>query len=203
MGSQDLQQARYDQLVRRVGSLYGGGSKVVEVLPELFPTLDVENLPLELILLAGWRKAMIHVSRTAGVGDTAAANLFNPVGSGVIAVVERMEWRFTATDNADIDIVQASLTGGQTKGLFRDSRLGGDRLSSLFATSQTAITTDAIFRRNTTINEIEFLTEDNGLFVLSPGNGVQLGQAAVTNKNISVTFFWRERVAEQSELNFP
>lgn len=202
MGSQDLQQARYDQLVRRVGALYGGGSKVTEVLAELFPTLDVENLPLELMVLSGWRKAFIYVSRTAGVGDVVAANLFNPLASGQIAVVERIEWLVSTTDNVDVDIVQNTLTGGQTKGLFRDSRLGGDRLSTLFATTQTGINTDPILRRFSIANATEFLEERDGLFVLAPGNAVQVGYASVTNQFLGVAFWWRERTAEQSELNF-
>jgi len=196
----ELQTPRYDQLMRRVGDLKGPGSKVSNVLTELFPVLSLEDLPLELMLLGGWRKAFITVARTAGVGDVVAANLFNPAGSGVIAVVERVEWTFGAADLADLDIVQASLTGGQTKGLFRDSRLGGDRLSTLFGTTQTAADTDAIYRRITGADAPEFLDDRNGLFVLSPGNGVQLGYAVVTNAALNVVWWWRERTAEPSEL---
>jgi len=203
VGSQDLQQARYDQLVRRVGGLYGWGSKVTEVLPELFPTLDVENLPLELRLLNGWRSAMIEVERLAGVGDVVAANLFNPAASGVIGVVERVWWRVNATDNVEFDIVQNTLSGGQTKGLFRDSRLGGSRQSSLFATTQTGIGTDGIQRFFTIADEVETMQDDRGLFVLSPGNALQVGYAGVTNKLLQVNFQWRERTALSSELNFP
>jgi len=198
----ELQQARYDQLLRRVGDLKGPGSKVNDVLTELFPVLSVEDLPLEHMVLAGWRKAFITVARTAGVGDVVAANLFNPAGSGVIAVVERVEWIIGAADLVDLDIVQATLTGGQTKGLFLDTRLGGDRLSTLFATTQTAAATDAIYRRLTQADELNFLSERNGLFVLSPGNGVQIGYAVVTNASLNVVFFWRERTAEPSELSF-
>ena len=202
MGSQDLQQARYDQLVRRVGALYGGGSKVTEVLAELFPVLDVENLPLELRILATWRSAMITVSRTMGVGEVGAVNLFNPADSGIIATVEHIEWKVSATDNVDITLLPNSLTGGQTKGLFRDTRLGGDRLSTLFATSQTNVNTAATFRRFSTTNVTEILRDDRGLFVLSPGNGLQIGFASVTNAFLSGFFMWRERGAEQSELFF-
>ncbi len=46
---QELQQNRYDQLIRRVGGIIGPGSKVVEALGELFPVIDVENVPGELL----------------------------------------------------------------------------------------------------------------------------------------------------------
>ena len=36
-----LQQSRYDQLLRRVGDLKGPGSKVNDVLHELFPMFDL------------------------------------------------------------------------------------------------------------------------------------------------------------------
>jgi len=170
--STELQQARYDQLLRRVGDLKGPGSKVGEVLTELFPVVSVEDLPLELRVLSGWRAAMIEVERLAGVGDVVAANLFNPAGSGVIAVVERVFWRVNNTDNIEFDIVQVTLSGGQTKGLFRDSRLGGDRLSTLFATTQTGIGTDGIQRFFTIADEVQSIQDDQGLFVLSPGNGL-------------------------------
>jgi len=49
----ELQQNRYDQLLRRVGDLKGPGSKVNDVLQELFPTIDVENVPGELLFLMG------------------------------------------------------------------------------------------------------------------------------------------------------
>ena len=203
MGSQDLQQARYDQFVRRVGALYGGGSKVTEVLAELFPVLDMENAPLELMVLSGWRKAFIFVSRTAAVGELVAANLFNPADSGQVAVVERIEWMVAGTaDNVDITILQNTLTGGQTKGLFRDSRLGGDRLSTLFATTESNVGTAATFRRFSAANVVNNLDERDGLFVLSPGNAVQVGYSSVTAGFLGVAFFWRERTAEQSELNF-
>jgi len=200
--STELQQARYDQLLRRVGDLKGPGSKVGEVLTELFPVVSVEDLPLELRVLAGWRAAMIEVERLAAVAEVVAANLFNPAGSGVIAVVERVWWRVNATDNVEFDIVQVNLSGGQTKGLFRDSRLGGDRLSTLFATTQTNIGTDGIQRYFTIADEIGKIEHDQGLFVLSPGNGLQVGYAGVTNKLLQVNFQWRERTAEPSELSF-
>ena len=200
--STELQQARYDQLLRRVGDLKGPGSKVAEVLTELFPVVSVEDLPLELRVLSGWRAAMIEVERLAGVGDVVAANLFNPAGSGVIAVVERVLWRVNSADNIEFDLVQATLTGGQTKGLFRDTRLGGDRLSTLFATTQTAAATDGIQRYFTPADVMERLEDDQGLFVLSPGNGLQVGYATTTNKLLAVNFQWRERTAEPSELSF-
>ncbi len=200
--STELQQARYDQLLRRVGDLKGPGSKVSEVLTELFPVISVEDVPLELMVLQGWRAAMISVGRTAAVAQVVATNLFNPVGSGVIAVVERILWRNTVSDTIEFDIVQNTLTGGQTKGLFRDSRLGGDRLSTLFATSQTGVGTDAILGIFTVGDVESELADRNGLFVLSPGNGVQVGQAATTNETLVVNYLWRERTAEPSELSF-
>ena len=48
----EIQQGRYDALVRRVADLKGPGSKVNDMLEELFPVFDVEKLPSELYRLA-------------------------------------------------------------------------------------------------------------------------------------------------------
>lgn len=202
MGSQDLQQARYDQLVRRVGVLYGGGSKVVEVLPEVFPVLDLENLPHELLMLAGWRTAMITVSRDPTLGDIVAAQLFNPVNSGFIAAVTQVILRTDQDSNVAVTINQAQLTGGFTRGLFRDSRLGGVRNSVLGGLTQTGpAATPATMNLFVPSDSQYILSDPNGLVVLSPGNGMQCGINTI-DRFISATFLWRERVAETSELNF-
>ena len=80
-----LQQNRYDQLLRRVADLKGPGSKVNDVLTELFPMIDVENPPAELLVLMGSRIAIGSINQPApGALLFEQHMLSNPVGSGAI-----------------------------------------------------------------------------------------------------------------------
>lgn len=201
MGSQDLQQARYDQLVRRVGALYGGGSKVVEVLPELFPVLEVENTTPELLALSGWRIAWQSTARTSGVGNDSTSQLFNPEGSNSLVAITQLIIRTNTNLDVDVEIADTALGPG-VAGLFRDSRFGVPRSTTAIAASLDGGTTGGGLRLHIRANEPFTLRDDNGLAVLAPGSGLQLG--TVTQETLLVVnYFWRERLAQTSELLFP
>jgi len=201
VGSQDLQQARYDQLVRRVGALYGGGSKVVEVLPELFPVLEVEDTTPELLALGGWRLAWANTSRLSGVGNDSTSQLFNPLGSGQIVAVTQVHISTDATTLLDIEVQEGALAAG-VPGLYRDSRFGVPRNTAALASSLDGGVTGGGLRVFVVIDEPFSLRDDNGLVVLAPGTGLNLG-TVTTNMTLRVNYFWRERPAQQSELLFP
>ena len=203
MGSQDLQQARYDQLVRRVGALYGGGSKITEVLPELFPVLEVENTTPELLALTGWRTAWQNIQQNAVAAQVSAVQLSNPLGSGVIAAVTRIYVAVNSVTNVQMQLTDALFTSASIRGLFRDARFGGNRATALELRSDPNIATGAGLRiiLNTT-NEIFEIRDDNGLAVLTPGTALQLGSVDV-NLVLQVNFLWRERLAQPSEILFP
>jgi len=199
----ELQTARYDNLVRRLGGLLGPGSKVTETLSELFPVVETENLPAELLFLGGWLTGMGTVIRAATVGQSSRAQLFNPTGSGKIAVVTNIhitnviaggqfiDWQINATPFA---VLNTQIT--------RDTHAG-------FSVG-TALTTGSLATGNTpragtflipALDTFHFHV-DNGIAVLAPGTGLEMGTLA-DNQALTVTFFWRERIALPSELNFP
>ena len=199
----DLQTARYDGLIRRVGGLLGGGSKVTESLSELFPMIDVENLPAELLFLAGWTTGMNTAVQAATVGETSRMQVFNPVGSGKIAVLTDLhiqsatgvalfvDWQINETPFASL-----------FPGITRDTHAGFQR--------PTALSTGVLATGNTVTagrfllpaSETFHFHLENGIAVLAPGTGVEFGTFA-DNQELSATFIWREREALSSELNFP
>lgn len=200
--SQDLQQARYDKLVRRVGSLYGGGSKVTEVLQELFPVLDMENVPSELLVLNGWDIATASTERPANVATIAASQLFNPAGSGRIASITQLSFE---TDNGTIVSIGTTgtvHTGAGVAGKFRDTRNGVLRRTALETRTVDGTAANADLRFHVVAAEKFTLKDQNGLFVLSPGAGLGFSTSSL-NTRLTVNYFWRERVAEPSELLFP
>ena len=197
----ELQQNRYDQLIRRVGGIIGVGSMVSEAIGELFPMLEVENTTPELLALSGWRTAWQSTERPASVGDSSASQLFNPVGSGVIAAVTQIGVRLSAATAINVEIDNTQIGGAPVRGLFRDSRFGVPRETTLTVESADAVAVGGglFLRLSAAINE--FIRDDNGIVVLAPGTGVSVGTAG-TNLQMTVNYFWRERAAEPSELNF-
>jgi len=196
----DLQTFRYDQLLRRVGGIIGPGSKVKEVIPELFPMLDVERVPIELLWLSGWRVAWGGVTSAAIAAEFPKVELFNPVGSGKM---------FSVTDFNVSAPVLTVLTWTTTNVSFpvtvspeklRDTRRGAfekptGQIRTLSSAGQTVAT-------NVTrlISNVPFhFRDDNGIAVLFPGTGLELG-GNVAADSISANFVWRERIIEPSEL---
>jgi len=197
----ELQQNRYDQLLRRVGDLKGPGSKVNDVLQELFPTLDVENVPGELLFLMGTRIGWAATSVAPGAANRAGIQLFNPVDSGHLVTVSRV-------------LVSGSVTTGFTWGLtvsafgtntgiprLRDGRVGvGPAGVSELRTTVAGVALSSGLNRvlsNTTFE----ITDENSVCVLSPGIGMSV-VADTDDRQINVSFFYRERIAEPSELTF-
>lgn len=201
MGSQDLQTARYDQLVRRVGGLYGGGSKVVEALPELFPVLELENTTAELLALSGWRLAWQSTERPAQVGQTSVSQLRNPTGSGMLVAVTQLIFRSSPATVIQIE-TSTTLFGTPVSGLYRDTRFGTPRNTAAQVASADNIAVGGGLRIRLGADSKNEIRDDNGIVVLTPGSNLDIG---TTDPSIlmTVNYLWRERIALESELLFP
>ena len=187
--------------MRRVAGIIGPGSKVGMVVSELFPMIDVERVPGELLFLMGTRIGFGGASVTAGVGETSKLQLFNPDESGKLVTVTSMWIGSDMTQILTWGIENASRGAAIGPGEFRDSRGAvAEPTSATVFFELSAPTINLTARTSVIANTALKLEDENGLFVLQPGTGVTVApQTQVTR--IDVTFFWRERVAEQSELN--
>lgn len=198
----ELQQSRYDALLRRVGDLKGAGSKVNDVLEELFPTLDVETNKAELQSLTRTALGFGSVNLAGTVTLAPKAQIFNPAGSGKILVVTQ------AIISADADQIMrwgmnnSALSGGSGAEVFRDTRLGlTSRPTGQVRFEQSAALAQGTGSMLVLASSPLKLSDENGIAVCSPGFGFEVGNTNL-NTRINVTFYWRERVAEPSELNF-
>lgn len=196
----ELQQNRYDQLIRRVGGIVGPGSKVSEVLTELFPIIDVENVPAELQILGGTHLGFGGSSGPAVAAEFAFVQLFNPVASGKLVTVTQVNFMGSGNVILRFSVEAASRGAVVLSERFADTRLGVTNLT----TAQIFFGSDPVIPPNVgrMISEqlaTTTIQDPRGLIVLSPGNGFTVA-AEVANKFINVSFWWRERVAEQSEL---
>jgi len=198
----ELQQNRYDQLIRRVGGIIGPESKVGEVIPELFPTIDLEDPPSELQILGGTRIAF-GGGFVGGVAAQAGRfQIFNPPASGHLITVTSFNFTHGAVASSIVryGIVNVAIAtvGTQrfadTRGVFTALPVGAiNQVSSVALAPATG----------------QFLLDDNtpgilqdrkGIFVLAPGTGLEVGMS-VLNANAHCVFHWRERPALESELN--
>ena len=198
----EIQQTRYDQLVRRVAALIGPGSKVGDVISELLPIFDVENLPGELYKLSGTDLAFGGATRTGAAGEFPSLSLANPVDSGHLLTITTVVVGTVGTGNIRFTTSATAPTGLETPAVVRDTRQGAVNapVGQVFNDSL-AVNIAAINRIRVLANASITLGDANGIAVLAPGTRFIMAAdgAAAT---MLVTFFWRERPAEPSELNF-
>jgi len=198
----EIQQSRYDRLLRRVADLKGPGSKVNDVLQELFPVIDVEQVPGELLFLSGTKLGWGGAQKTGDAVKKAGVQLFNPVGSGQLVTVEELVLIVSGSARRlHIGITTITLPTNTGLALLRDTRSGSNvNTAAQVRTSGDAIATTNMSVRlagNTTIS----LSPRNGFCVLGPGTGLTVVDDS-DQQTINVSFFWRERIAEPSEVNF-
>lgn len=194
-------QGRYDRLLRRTTAQVGYGSKLGEALEDLFPVLDVESGPMELLRASGWHFGIAGIDVTAALGATNIHGLFNPAGSGQILVVTSVTATALATLNVVWGLSATALTGVINTSVERDTRLGTTLETVGVIARQdnggTPVSGAARVLGNTPL----YLSDPNGLAVLAPGTGFRVGTPD-TNVRLLTSWFWRERVAEPEELNF-
>lgn len=196
-----INQGRYDRMLRRTTAQVGPGSKVSNALEDLFPTLEVESAPMELLRAGGWTFGTGSVARTAAAGQTNNLALFNPADSGHLIVLTK--FIFYANPSADMVMgpIFTSLTGSSLTGAQRDTRDGEIKgtVGRIQHQDNAAASLFGLFRA---VSNVNFILEDpNGIAVLAPGSGWQLHNPVVA-ATMRASFFWRERVAEPEELNF-
>jgi len=197
----EIQQTRYDRLLRRVAGIIGPGSKVSEVLTELFPTIDVENVPSELLILAGTKTAFGGGGITAAAAEQPKMGLFNPLGSNTIITLTDV-WYISQNNN---NIVRWGLNTNELSGIlstqvFTDTR---NPLAQLpvgrVASESSGALANATGQMQLDSENIFHLEGKNDIAILRPGIGFEIG-ATIATSTIKVTFYWRERPMETSEL---
>lgn len=198
----ELQQNRYDKLLRRVSGLIGPGSMVNDVLTELFPMLEVESLNAELGLLSSWRLGFSSTGQGPLAANLNHSQIFNPADSGTIVVLERVDLISVTRQQIEYALATAGLTNLTANHALRDTREGilAQPVAQIRDVQQPGGLPQFGFveiQPTTTFT----LAEKKGLFVLAPGTGVTFA-TTIVNTTFQVSYMWRERVAEESELQF-
>lgn len=198
----ELQQNRYDRLLRRVGGMIGPGSMVNDVLTELFPMFDVENMPGELLRLSGTRLGMGTDTFNATVAEIPKIQLFNPVDSGLLVTLTTLViTQGVAAELVRFAFTSSALTNNIGNTPFRDTRdgIGLSTVAQVRSLSSAAGVASHFSYRSLADTAVQF-HDNNGVCVLGPGTGITIATQN-TNRSLTVAFMWRERVVESSELN--
>lgn len=197
-----VQTARFDNLIRRLFSIKGGGSLLAETLADAFPVIQLEGGPIELLKLSGWTLGMVGNLGTSPVGQTIGWQLFNPVGSGKIAVPTTAFWNVGAQNTVFLGVTDVAL-GTAAVGRQRDTREGvlAQTVCQFRHGFDPVPPVNAIRFRPVANQDIE-TSDSDGLAVLAPGTGLTF-VTVQTNSTFRAGFLFRERIAEPSELSFP
>ena len=197
----EIQQNRYDQIMRRVCGMIGTGSKVAEGLAELFPVIDVERVPAELLILGGTRICMGGGTIAAGPGFSPKAQLFNPADSGMLIVLTDMFVSCSQANTMRWGLSNQIFNGHIQTQRFTDTRKSFTALP-VGQIHQLGVVALAPATNQVTIpgNVPQLIQPNNAIAILSPGHGFVIGMA-LQNTTIFYGFNWRERTAEPSELN--
>lgn len=199
--SDELQQTRYDSLLRRVGGLLGPGAKVATVVEDLLPVIDVERVPGELLALAGTRLCVGSASLTGAVGERARVQIFNPVGSGIIATVSQAVLSSGSSVTVHGAVNQTQIGSDLGLQTFRDGRFPvASRPVCQISLLSSVAQTDANMVFRFLANVVHIYRDENSIAVLPPGSGLEFGATSTATLLVG-TFFWRERPAEAAELN--
>ncbi len=163
---------------------------------------DVENVPAELLLLAGTRMGLGGIN----IGATAANNnliqLHNPAGTGILVTCTDVFIQSTTAQAVNFNLSDVVLATNIATVEQRDSRIGvsAPTTAQVRRGIQVAATGAAGVLQLEAATVLH-LTSNRGLFVLGPATNVIFSTTTV-NTDLLVTFLWRERVAQPSELNF-
>ena len=196
----EVQQTRWDRIIRRASGSIGPGSRVSETLSELFPVLDVERVPGELLLLGGTQVAMGASFTAAAVALIPGSMVRNPGGSGNLITITQVA---IASGSVQRGVAGVTLNTFPTAGVqtIRDTRRGPAGKPVGQVLSDNALVPGPIFFRFLLDGVTTFvLKDDNGVAVLAPGTAFAVG-GTTANTDLSVGWMWRERPAEESELS--
>jgi len=198
----EIQQNRWDQLIRRAANVVGGASQVNDTLNELFPVIDVERVPGELLALSGMRLCWAGTQLVASPAEFNHHQIFNPVDSGALIVITQVDMFALTTTSFRFTngiAVLATLAGNERR---RDTRQGIDAdVLGQNRTDQSAVSGGLDFRIRAVASGSVNVKDDNGIAILFPGTGLTI-TADTTNIISAVHFMWRERTFEPAEVNF-
>ena len=198
------------RFARGIQKLFGikGTTPTKQLSGEVMPVFNLDDAnQLENRILHSW-SSFGYVKNVAagGAGTFAAVRLRNPTGSNTIVVVEKITYGSGAA--SDTYVLRRGPTGtpdlatvDSANNSIRDLRLGpisGSVITS-FGTPAGSTGTQVASGTLGANTSVDIILNPHQEIVIAPGDLISV-QTPVANQGITVTFFWRERALEVSEL---
>ncbi len=198
----EVQQTRWDRIIRRVSGSIGPGSRVSETLSELFPVVDVEQVPAELLALGGTHMAMGRSTAAPLAANFQLSMLRNPGGSNAIITLLAVAINTSGLAGVALGLTLNTFSNLNTANTaFSDGRLFGipqpvgevrDEPNLVAGVEFFVLDADQV--------KGGLIQPPKALAVISPGTGFSVSTRSA-NVSLLCSFLWIERPAEQSELS--
>lgn len=191
---------RWSRRVERYFNMKGGGG-LMDVEQSLRMVLSFAS-GVEERYLEGWNRFAVVANQAAVAAQNSRCRIRNPVGSNMIAVIEQLSLFTSGPDNPLVTWgpTTTDLTTLVTLSSTRMDPRGSPQPTSIVSINAQAAGGQAFMQQvsNSTFSSNYIQTVSQEIPVL-PGQVVDV-QATNVNVGLDVTFMWRERALEQSEL---
>ncbi len=195
----DIQVGRYSAILHKLLGI-SEGSPAPTLAPELLAAIALEVDRPEWAFLAGERLCIGYGIQAAVGGQLGHVQLINPIGSGVLAVVQEILVSTSATMAVRIGQLDTPLGGASASAYGYRER----RLPAGVQTTACDVNTDSSVgsQITTELTHLPVLVNVTNQFkipwVLSPGTGVCVrGGSADVQANVN--YVWTERAMEPAE----
>lgn len=202
-----IQGGRWDGLIRRLFPIKDRSVAPV-MASELVPQVVIQEWEPEFFKLRGNEALAMGISQVSPVvGQLSAVQLFNPLAAGMLVIVEKLILR--ASPDALLELaygVTNSVIPNATQRAtaYRDTRFGSVPAVGVTAAELHSAANAAAVGAANEIARISVLADDSKVLdidiVLDPGASLIVRSFNV-NILLNITYLWRERSAEPSELS--
>lgn len=197
----EIQVGRLNAVLHKLLSMKEG-APAPQLAADIYPVIALESDRPEYKFLGGEKYCWTSVILTPGVGIYGQVQIWNPAGSGVLAVMEGIDVSVGATATMDVREHNVQITHASQVDVAateRDFRSGFTGLAALKCRYilHTALSGTLRWRMRCLQNEHRSFTQP---IILPPGYGLSVAPAA-TNLAFTINqFTWRERYFEPSEI---
>jgi hypothetical protein len=190
---------RYNRFMAKLFSMKTGGAVVPQLASEIQPVFPLFS-GVEHRFLESWERFSGGGNVAPVIGQVSAMNLRNPVGSNVIAVVEKLAVSEATLDTAGAvrNAIVADLNTLNTPTRL-DSRGRASPTCILSRNTNAPALGTFVYTWSVAANQtLDLVLYENQEFTLLPGDGLQV-LGGVANQSVNFAWMWRERFLEDSE----